>query len=132
MIFRLRRQPQPDAVMAGSIIFQLQLQTAFRIHEQFSYFDLRGKPFPLWTSEQGVGRNKQTYVTWQADHVAAVIHVAVVLLGAHEGRLREEGPVVVTTRVLSARRISTSWRSGKITPRCASNVHKPTSICWKN
>ncbi|MFP1528912.1 hypothetical protein ACLB1R_27855 [Escherichia coli] len=22
---------------------------------------------PLWTSEQGVGRNKQTYVTWQAD-----------------------------------------------------------------
>ena len=27
--------------------------------EQFSYFDLRGKPFPLWTSEQGVGRNKK-------------------------------------------------------------------------
>ncbi|WP_049632940.1 alpha-glucosidase [Yersinia aldovae] len=35
--------------------------------EQFSYFNLRGKPFPLWTSEQGVGRNKQSYVTWQAD-----------------------------------------------------------------
>jgi sulfoquinovosidase len=35
--------------------------------EQFSNFDLRGKPFPLWTSEQGVGRNKSTYVTWQAD-----------------------------------------------------------------
>lgn len=35
--------------------------------EQFSYFDLRGKPFPLWTSEQGVGRNKQSLVTWQAD-----------------------------------------------------------------
>ncbi|WP_145508283.1 alpha-glucosidase [Yersinia alsatica] len=35
--------------------------------EQFSYFDLRGKPFPLWSSEQGVGRNKQSYVTWQAD-----------------------------------------------------------------
>lgn len=35
--------------------------------EQFSYFDLRGKPFPLWTSEQGVGRNKNSYVTWQAD-----------------------------------------------------------------
>lgn len=31
--------------------------------EQFSYFDLRGKPFPLWTSEQGVGRNKNSYVT---------------------------------------------------------------------
>ncbi|SQB41861.1 glycosyl hydrolase [Citrobacter koseri] len=26
--------------------------------EQFSYFDLRGKPFPLWTSEQGVGATK--------------------------------------------------------------------------
>lgn len=35
--------------------------------EQFSYFDLRGKPFPLWTSEQGVGRNKQSHVTWLAD-----------------------------------------------------------------
>jgi sulfoquinovosidase len=35
--------------------------------EQFSYFDLRGKPFPLWTSEQGVGRNKKTEVTWLAD-----------------------------------------------------------------
>lgn len=35
--------------------------------EQFSYFNLRGRPFPLWTSEQGVGRNKKTLVTWQAD-----------------------------------------------------------------
>lgn len=35
--------------------------------EQFSCFDLRGKPFPLWTSEQGVGRNKKSYITWLAD-----------------------------------------------------------------
>lgn len=35
--------------------------------EQFSYFDLRGKPFPLWTSEQGVGRNKTTPITIEAD-----------------------------------------------------------------
>ncbi|HJO93541.1 MAG TPA: alpha-glucosidase [Victivallales bacterium] len=35
--------------------------------EQFSYFNLRGKNFPLWTSEPGVGRNKETYTTWQAD-----------------------------------------------------------------
>lgn len=35
--------------------------------EQFSYFNLRGKSFPLWTSEQGVGRNKKSYVTWLAD-----------------------------------------------------------------
>lgn len=35
--------------------------------EQMSHFNLRGKSFPLWTSEPGVGRNKKTYVTWQAD-----------------------------------------------------------------
>ncbi len=35
--------------------------------EQFSHFNLRGKHFPLWTAEQGVGRNKSTYVTFQAD-----------------------------------------------------------------
>jgi len=35
--------------------------------EQFSYFDLRGKSFPLWVSEQGVGRNKNTYTTFMAD-----------------------------------------------------------------
>lgn len=35
--------------------------------EQLSHFNLRGKNFPLWTSEPGVGRNKKTYVTWQAD-----------------------------------------------------------------
>nr|WP_230868091.1 alpha-glucosidase [Iocasia fonsfrigidae] len=35
--------------------------------EQLSYFNLRGKSFPLWTSEPGVGRNKKSYTTWQAD-----------------------------------------------------------------
>ncbi len=35
-------------------------------------------------------------------HITAVIHVAVVLLGADEGWLWEEGPVVVTARVLFA------------------------------
>lgn len=35
--------------------------------EQMSYFNLRGRNFPLWTSEPGVGRNKSTYVTWKAD-----------------------------------------------------------------
>ncbi len=35
--------------------------------EQFSYFNLRGKRFPLWVSEQGVGRNKKTYETFLAD-----------------------------------------------------------------
>lgn len=35
--------------------------------EQMSYFNLRGRRFPLWTSEPGVGRDKTSYVTWQAD-----------------------------------------------------------------
>lgn len=35
--------------------------------EQLSYLNLRGKNFPLWSSEPGVGRNKNTYTTWQAD-----------------------------------------------------------------
>lgn len=35
--------------------------------EQMSYFDLRGRHFPLWTSEPGVGRDKSTSITWQAD-----------------------------------------------------------------
>ena len=35
--------------------------------EQMSYFDLRGRRFPLWTSEPGVGRDKSTYFTWRYD-----------------------------------------------------------------
>ena len=35
--------------------------------EQMSYFDLRGRRFPLWTSEPGVGRDKTSWITQQAD-----------------------------------------------------------------
>ncbi|HEY0420255.1 MAG TPA: alpha-glucosidase, partial [Acetobacteraceae bacterium] len=35
--------------------------------EQMSYLDLRGRRFPLWTSEPGVGRDKTTAITFQAD-----------------------------------------------------------------
>lgn len=35
--------------------------------EQFSALDLRGRLFPIWTREQGVGRNKLTEVTRLAD-----------------------------------------------------------------
>jgi alpha-glucosidase len=35
--------------------------------EQMSYFDLRGREFPLWTSEPGVGRDKSTEITRLAD-----------------------------------------------------------------
>ncbi|MGJ4953724.1 alpha-glucosidase [Bradyrhizobium sp. HKCCYLS20291] len=35
--------------------------------EQMSYFDMRGRRFPLWTSEPGVGRDKTTEITFRAD-----------------------------------------------------------------
>ena len=35
--------------------------------EQFSALDLRGKKYPIWTREQGVGRNKLTEITRLAD-----------------------------------------------------------------
>ena len=35
--------------------------------EQMSYLNLRGRAFPLWTSEPGVGRDKSTSITQQAD-----------------------------------------------------------------
>jgi len=35
--------------------------------EQMSYLDLRGRRFPLWTSEPGVGRDKSSPITLQAD-----------------------------------------------------------------
>ena len=34
--------------------------------EQLSYFDLRGRRFPLWTSEPGNGRDPSTLLTWKA------------------------------------------------------------------
>lgn len=33
--------------------------------EQFSYLNLRGRHFPLWTSEPGVGRDKTTEITFR-------------------------------------------------------------------
>jgi sulfoquinovosidase len=35
--------------------------------EQMSYFDMRGRKFPLWTSEPGVGRDKTSEITFKAD-----------------------------------------------------------------
>lgn len=35
--------------------------------EQMSYFDLRGRRFPMWTSEPGNGRDKSTLLTFKAD-----------------------------------------------------------------
>jgi sulfoquinovosidase len=37
--------------------------------EQASYFNLRNRNYPLWTSEPGVGRDKSTLTTFYADKV---------------------------------------------------------------
>ncbi len=42
-------------------------EAIFGCGEQFSYFNLRGHNFPLFTGEQGVGRNKNTRITQLAD-----------------------------------------------------------------
>lgn len=42
-------------------------ERVYGLGEQMSHFNLRGKNFPIWTSEPGVGRNKSTYVTWRSD-----------------------------------------------------------------
>lgn len=39
----------------------------YGLGEQMSHFNLRGKKFPIWTSEPGVGRNKNTYITYMSD-----------------------------------------------------------------
>lgn len=39
----------------------------YGLGEQMSYFDLKGRHFPIWTSEPGVGRDKTIYVTWRSD-----------------------------------------------------------------
>ncbi|HKL60390.1 MAG TPA: alpha-glucosidase [Sphaerochaeta sp.] len=49
--------------------FAQESEHVYGCGEQFSYFDLRGKNFPLWTGEQGVGRNKKTAITQTADRL---------------------------------------------------------------
>lgn len=44
-----------------------QKECCYGCGEQMSYFNLRGRSFPIWTSEPGVGRDKTTYVTWRSD-----------------------------------------------------------------
>jgi alpha-glucosidase len=44
-----------------------RLERIWGCGEQMSYFELRGRRFPLWTSEPGVGRDKTSAITLQAD-----------------------------------------------------------------
>ena len=44
-------------------------QNIYGCGEQFSYLQLKGRRFPLWVSESGVGRNKRNFVTFIADYM---------------------------------------------------------------
>lgn len=48
-------------------LYAEQKEYVYGCGEQYSHFNLRGKKFPLWVSEQGVGRNKATAITQAAD-----------------------------------------------------------------
>lgn len=37
--------------------------------EQFSYFDLKGRNYPIWTSEPGVGRDPNSIITFKANQI---------------------------------------------------------------
>lgn len=41
----------------------------YGLGEQYSAFDLRGRKYPIFTCEQGVGRNKSTMTTFLADNL---------------------------------------------------------------
>src|SRR6478735_5145388 len=79
----IERTPLAHAVVSGSdIAFRAEDPALNRIWiriqaepgehvwgggEQMSYLDMRGRRFPLWTSEPGVGRDKTTEITFKAD-----------------------------------------------------------------
>lgn len=48
-------------------IFATPEEKIYGCGEQASYFNLRNRVFPLWTSEPGVGRDKKTLTTYYAD-----------------------------------------------------------------
>jgi len=48
-------------------MYATQEEKVFGCGEQASYFNLRGRNFPLWTSEPGVGRDKHSLTTFYAD-----------------------------------------------------------------
>ena len=41
----------------------------FGCGEQFSYLNLKGRNFPVWTSEPGVGRDRTSLISFQADQM---------------------------------------------------------------
>lgn len=54
------------------LYFNLESRKDERLYglgEQFSYLNLKGRHFPVWTSEPGVGRDSASYISFQADQM---------------------------------------------------------------
>ncbi|MCK9348579.1 MAG: alpha-glucosidase [Sphaerochaeta sp.] len=66
LIMRFSPLPEPYNRLILHI-FAEEREHIWGCGEQFSCFDLRGRNYPLWTQEQGVGRNKHTHITQIAD-----------------------------------------------------------------
>ncbi len=60
----LRPQPQPRLAPGRR---RARSEHVWGGGEQMSYFDMRGRRFPFWTSEPGVGRDKDSEITFRAD-----------------------------------------------------------------
>ena len=68
--------------------------------EQLSHVNLRGRHWPLWTSEPGVGRDKSTMLTWQADLVGA---------GGDYYTTNYPQPTLISSRRYAAHLDTTAW-----------------------
>ena len=68
--------------------------------EQMSHVNLRGRHWPLWTSEPGVGRDKTTLLTWKADLVGA---------GGDYHTTNYPQPTLISERHYAAHLDTTAW-----------------------
>ena len=68
--------------------------------EQLSHVNLRGRHWPLWTSEPGVGRDKSTMLTWQADLAGA---------GGDYYTTNYPQPTLISSRRYAAHLDTTAW-----------------------
>ena len=69
--------------------------------EQMSYFDLRGRRFPIWTSEPGVGRDRTSPITFQADAAGRA--------GGDYWTTNYPQPTFLSSRGLAAHLQTTAW-----------------------
>ncbi|MDA1379854.1 hypothetical protein PCI56_08325 [Plesiomonas shigelloides subsp. oncorhynchi] len=93
--------------------------------EQMSYFDLRGRHFPLWTSEPGVGRHPHSEIKWKADVMgkAGVITITLTI------RSRPLSPHANTAATLIPRPTPISISVSRPSTNCRYGLFLPKYSC---